>query len=382
MKPLIPELLACFAGDGVQCPSTLAGAITRTTEAELDWVFAAGLGPMLRAALGTHTQSLPESVGEKLLAANLTARVLMEQRVAAALDVIDCSRRCGEPITLLKGIALSHYQYERAHFRPMTDVDVLVSETAVPALEQALLAQGYWRDVPIMHEGSQHAEPLYHPASGTRVELHTRLFPVRSPLQAGRVFAPATLERESVDAEFHGRPVRRLSPELQLVYLASAWNRDLGGQPIDPSFVFGLFDAVALTRPPFDWDRVLGLIDNPTAAASVDVLLNCLASSGALGVPLHVLANARRRHRLMGAAEIAILTSLVNGYLLRGRRFGLCNSWRIWSGLFSAEDRPVLKVAKLPWYVAFPPDDPDRFSFGPQWRRLQRWASKKPESQR
>jgi hypothetical protein len=392
MKPAIAELLRWFSGERVRrepastqpaaAEPNLSTAIRRASAAELDWLFAAGLGPMLRDALGMATESLPAHVGERLLAADLTARVLIEQRVAAARDVIDASLGCGEPITLLKGISLSQYEYERAHFRPMTDVDVLVSEKAVPALEQALLAQGYWRDAPIMHEGSQHAEPLYHPVSGTRVELHVRLFPVRSPLQTGRVFAPATLERESIDAAFHGLSVRRLSPELQLVYLASAWNRDLCGQPVDPSFVFGLFDAVALTRPPFDWDRMFGLIDNPTAAASVDVLLNCLASSGALAVPMHVLATVRRRHRLMGAAEVAILTSLVNGYLLRGRRFTLCNSWRIWSGLFADEDRPVLKVAMLPWYVAFPPGDPDRFSFGPQWRRLQRWASKIPSSQR
>jgi hypothetical protein len=146
--------------------------------------------------------------------------------------------------------------------------------------------------------------------------------------------------------------------------------------------VFGLFDAIALARQPFNWDRVLGLIDSPTAAASVDVLLNCLVSSGALAVPMHVLATVRSRHRLMGAAEIAILTTLVNGYLLHGRRFSLCNSRRIWSGLFAADDRPVLKMAKLPWYVAFPLDDPDRFSFGPQWRRLQRWASTTSASNR
>lgn len=377
MRSLILALLDRFAGRTVgHGEATLAAAAAGAREAELAWTFAAGLGPLLRAQLGTATSSLPATLDERLLAADLTARVIVEQRVIAALDVVDACERRGASVALLKGISLSHYQYESAHFRPMTDVDVLVPEPAIPGLEKELVERGYWRAAPVMRPGSHHGEPLHHPGSNTRVELHSRLFPVGSPLQAGELFGPQTLRRESSEARFHGRPVHRLSREFQLLYLASAWNRDLSAQSIHPSFVFGLFDAVALTRPPFDWDRVLQLVDNPVAASSLDVLLACLVEEGVLDVPVHVMETLRRRHRLLGAAEIRILTSLVNGYLLRGRPFEICNSWRVWSSLLDTSDRPGVKSLKLPWYVAFPPDDPRRFHVPTQWRRLRRWAAR------
>jgi hypothetical protein len=379
---LIPALLASSAACPGEHASALAAATASATAVQLDWVFEAGLGPLLQASLGAAASSLSAQINERLLAADLTARVLIEQRVDAALDVVDACRRRGDRVTLLKGISLSHYQYASAHFRPMTDVDLLVDEASVPELEQALMEQGYCHAAPVMEPGSHHGEPLYHPRSGTRVELHSRLFPITSPLHVGTGFGRATLERESIDATFHGRPVRRLSSEFQLVYLAAAWNRDLCSQSIHPSFVFGLFDAVALTKQPFDWDRMLDLLDNPVAAASLDVLLACLVSLQVVSVPARVLGSVRQRHRLLGASEIAILTALVNGYLLRGRRFDACNSWRIWSTLFSTHDRPGIKTLKLPWYVAFPLEDPHRFDVSAQWRRFRRWALKGAASHR
>jgi hypothetical protein len=381
MTSLISTLLRCFAGRVPdQGAPSLSAAAANASAAELEWAFAAGLGPLLRASLGTAGSALPPALAERLLAADLTARVLIEQRVLTALDAVDACERRGHPVTLLKGISLSHYQYESPHFRPMTDVDVLVPEEAVAELESDLLERDYRHAAPVMAPDSHHGEPLYHSSTHTKLELHSALFPRRSPLRTGTLFDGPTLARESIEARFHGRTVRRLSREFQLVYLASAWSRDLCDQSLDPSFVFGLFDAVALTRSPFDWDRVLELVDNPLAAASLDVLLACLSQLHGALVPSRVRDGVRRRHRLLGAAEVALLRSLVRRSLLGGRRFEFCNSWRIWSSLFSTDGRPGLKLLRLPSHVAFPPQDPRRFDVTMQWARLRRWATKEARS--
>jgi hypothetical protein len=284
-------------------------------------------------------------------------------------------------VTLLKGISLGHYNYATPHFRPMTDADVLVPESALDALANDLLLQGYWREGIVVESGMQHAEPLYHPRSGTRVELHSRLFPLWSPLHQTATFGKAIIARESSPASFHGRSVCRLSPEFQLVYLAAAWNRDLSGQAIDPSFVFGLFDAAALMRPPFDWDRVLELADTPLPAASLAVMLECLRREE-VDVPGRVLSSLRRRHGLLlGNSELAVLTKLVHAFLLRGRHFSYFNSGRIWTPLLGASDPPGVKSLKIPWYVAFPPGETRRFELEYQWERVRRWAagSSRPE---
>ena len=141
--------------------------------------------------------------------------------------------------------------------------------------------------------------------------------------------------------------------------------------------MFGLFDAVALVQSPFDWDRVLAIVEDPLPAASLEVLLACVAPRGSVAVPRHVSAELRRRHRLVGRSEIAVLASLVDGYLLGAKRFRYFNTGRVWTPLLGAEGSPGLKTLKLPWYVAFPPTEPRRFQIAYQWDRVQRWASGK-----
>lgn len=374
MTSLIVALLRDFAARADTDRPPLVEAAVRASPAELDWALDAGLGPLLHARLSGA--AIPSSLRARLLAADLTARVLVQQRVDVAVDAIDACR--GESPTLLKGISLSHYQYEAPHCRPMTDVDVLLAgRDAVEVAERELLARGYWQSAPVMWPDSHHAEPLYHPRTDTKLELHFALFPAGSPLARSRAFSREALARESLQVEFHGRRVRRLSPELQLVYLAATWNRDLSSQALDPSFVIGLFDAVALTRPPFDWDRTLDLIDDGVVAASVDVVLAYLARHRLLDVPSGVVTAIRRRHRIVGPAEIAVLAALVDGYLLKGRPFGLCNSWRIWAPLLSEGDRPGVKSLKIPWYVAVPPRDLHRYDSTYQWERLKRWLARR-----
>jgi hypothetical protein len=376
VRPLISAALGRFAGPaGDAGDAELTAAVGRASASAFDWALQAGLGPLLHQALANSQPPLAPELAARLLAADLTARVVTQERVAAALDAIDACNRRGIPVTLLKGISLSHRHYPAPHFRPMTDADLLVPAAALDVLAADLLQQGYWREGIVVDPGLQHAEPLYHPISSTRVELHSRLFPLWSPLQQSTSFDADAIARESAPASFHGRPVSRLSPEFQLVYLAASWNRDLSGQALHPSFVFGLFDAVALMQAPFDWNLVLDIADSPPAAASLDVLLACLGREG-VDVPSHVRSSLRRRHGVLGASEVAVLASLVSGYLIRGKPFRYFNSARVWTPLLGASDRPGVKALKIPWYVAFPPGEPRRYELSYQWERIRRWGTR------
>ena len=78
------------------------------------------------------------------------------------------------------------------------------------------------------------------------MELHTLLFDDDSPLRDGTTFSPANVVKHSIDSCYHGRPIKRLSPELQLAYMASSWVNDLWSHNVHPSFIATLLDATYL----------------------------------------------------------------------------------------------------------------------------------------
>ena len=95
-----------------------------------------------------------------------------------------------------------------------------------------------------------------------------------------RLYSLQNIAEQSVAATYHGRPVRRLSYELQLVYIASSWVLDLTLSKIHPSFLPALFDAVYLLksfRRDLDWNGMMDWLDNELAAASLYVMLSYLS---------------------------------------------------------------------------------------------------------
>ena len=330
----------------------------------------AGLTPLMYHAMRGCPGRVPPAWRDELLSADLTAQVRFGNLCDAAVEVVDACERVGVRPTLLKGISISHQHYPIPHLRPMGDLDILVPESEFEQVESSLLRTGLVR-MPdqVRQAGSHHGIPLRHPRRRVWVEVHFALFPKTSELSSGALFSPAQIAAHSIASTFSGRPVFRLSDELQLVYIASSWIRDLSRNPIHASLVLPLLDAVYLLKASgesLDWDRLLaGLDNNELAAASLYIMLAYLCTRGLAACASPVLSRIASRQRIIGAWERKIIELLLDTYLVRGRPFApFFNNWTalIVLNTLLARGSHLRKLLALPWNIVFPPSLPNRYS--------------------
>ena len=319
------ELLKYAAGPTLpSLGSRIAALLPAVSEREFNWVIAGGLGPLLYHATREHRDVLPANLRERFLSAELTERVRHGAITDTAEDVIDACTACGVPVTLLKGISISSQHYPEEHLRPMSDIDVLVPAMAYSTIESALQDRGFQRGSDPPMADPHHGVPVMHRMRRVWVELHTTLYPSKSELMGNRVFSELHIAEQSIASTFHGRPVRRLSNELQLVYVASSWIRDITLKKIDPSFLPAVFDAVYLLKSSgsvLDWNAMLGWLDNRFAAASLYVLLTWLEKRELAECP--VLPRLAVTQSLVGPLELRLIHATIDHCLIGGRPWNL-----------------------------------------------------------
>lgn len=357
---LVVGLLTFAAAPGGACSFGNDGDVVLDADA-LRYVEIAGLLPLLGAALGACLERLPREQQDRLRAADLTARVRHAERERTALRVIIACEELGVPITLLKGIVMAA-RYPAAHLRQMGDVDVLVSREDRPRLQARLQRCGF---VALSGDWAEaaHGAPLRDPDNGVWVEVHDALFPANAARISRELFARESVQERSVCGEFCGRPIKRLCNELELVYLAAAWVRDLCSHAMHPSFLVPLVDAARLVGGDgrsIDWELVIDLLDDELAAAPLSLMLRCLDRHGVAGSARPAVTGILRQRG--GTIESAILLAMLDHWLIDGRHSPL--GWRarfVWSALLDA-GTPAMKIASLPWHVLFPRDIPDRFT--------------------
>ena len=225
-RPLVGQLLA-YAATGAPLGRTARQFAWRAEggdERQFRWAIDAGLGPLLHRATRDCVDVVPSAWREILLSADLTARVRHGCLVDSMLEIIEVCEGLQLRVTLLKGISVSEQLYPAEHLRPMSDIDVLIPAHTYALVEAALLGRGYRRmDYPAI-DGQHHGAPLHHSRRRTFIELHTALFSDDSPLREGSLFSPSNVALRSVGSRYHDRPVARLTPELQLAYIASSWS--------------------------------------------------------------------------------------------------------------------------------------------------------------
>jgi Uncharacterised nucleotidyltransferase len=366
-RPLLLDLLTYIAAGS---PSNSVGAalslrLREADDAQLQWIVDAGLAPLLYRATREGADQIPSGRRDALLSADLTAQVRHANFVRTTNELIDTCRELRAPVTLLKGISISEQYYPEAHLRPMGDVDILVPDGAREPVECALGAQGYTR-LPgyQVDETSHHGVPLCHPERHTWVEVHTTLFPKGTKLLRNELFSQSNLTAQTVPSTFNGKSVRRLSDELQLVYLASSWIRDLSRNRIHPSHAVALVDAVCLLRAvseTLNWDGLLGWMDNELASASLYLMLSYLSQRGLYQPAPDLLSRLESRQDLVRGVERAIIHTLVHRHLVSGRPFTrLFRVEHVWETLL-APGPHLWKLPLLPWNIVFPPAAPDRY---------------------
>ncbi len=339
----------------------------------------AGLAPLLHHAIVARFRDVPEDWQNALQGADLSARVRHGNFVDTANEIIDvCDRLRVEP-TLLKGISISERCYPAEHLRPMGDVDVLVPWQACAAVEEALLSLGYLRGPDHHpHGGRNHGAPLHHAARNVWVEIHTALFPPGEAADTSTLFGTANVEAESVTSRFHGRPVHRLSTELQLAYIARGWLSDMLHCKPNASFLPSLFDVIFLvtaSRPAPDWDKLIGWMDQNSSEASLYILLSYLAHLDILACPPTALKDLATRQRLVGSPELRIIHSILDYHLLGGTSLSrFLNDWHamICLNTLVGHGSPAAKLLLLPWNALFPPQLPDRYGVRLQLGRIRR----------
>lgn len=350
--------------------------LAQANDRQFQYVIDGGLAPLLFRGVRDRIDRMPSARRDALLSAHLTAQVRYGNLVDATTEIIDACEELRVSVTLLKGISVSDQHYPAAYLRPMGDIDLLIPELAYEAVEAALLRRGYIpRSDRPLDEGSYHGVPLLHPKRRVWVELHTALFPQSARVRRNGLFSPSQIAAQSVASTFHGRPVSRLTDELQLIYLAAYWIRDLSMHESHPSFVIPLLDAIYIlkrTNRTLDWKGLCHWLDNDVAMASLYLMLAYLSRCGLDGVPSEVLPRLASGQDIVGSLELKIIHAMIDRYLIEGRRFTrLFHSSRVWD-TFLAPGPHAAKLLVLPWNILFPPLSPDRYSITYQLERIPR----------
>ena len=344
--PLVGQLLT-YAATGAPLGhgnSRFAWRPEGGDERQFRWAIDGGLGPLLHRATRDCVDVVPPAWREALLSADLTARVRHGNLADAMLEIIeacDCLQIC---VTLLKGISVSEQLYPAEHLRPMADIDVLIPAHAYALVEAALLDRGYSKLNHPTIDVHHHGPPLRHPRRRTVVELHRGLFPDDSPFREDTAFSLSNVSLRSTWSQYHGRPVKRLAPELQLAYIASSWFNDLTLCKVHPSFIASLFDAIyllAASGRTLNWSGMLEWLDNDMAKASLYAMVTYLPRFGVEQLPSAALVQLASTQALVGPIQLQMIHRMLDRHLIGGR----------------------------PWGLALPPPVPGRYSLVHQFKK-------------
>jgi hypothetical protein len=302
-------------------PERLLDVTMSASQREFQWVLDAGFGPLLRLSLQAALASLPTGRRDSLAGSDLVAQIGYGDFLDTAVDIIDAAAAVGTTVTLLKGISISSQYYARPHFRPMSDIDVLLPASAYDVVEAEILARGFRRGRPLSSDVHHHGVPLHNPDRDNWVELHTGLVPPSSELLDGTFFGAANVCAHTIQAELCGRRIARLSDSMQLAYISCTWNFDLTVLNFHPSLVAALFDAVHLVKASgqqMNWAQLFATVDNEMAAASLLFMLSFLERHELIRDPpkLDYLA---ARQRWLGPLQLRWMLATVERYLLGGR---------------------------------------------------------------
>jgi hypothetical protein len=344
-------------------------------EAQVDWGIRTGLGPILYELALAAPNPISRPLVERLLISELAAKIAHWKRTTAINNIIDACSSSEISIIPLKGILICNEYYRKPYWRPMQDIDFLVAEEDLGRTESVLESLGYQQASPRpadFYYAHHHSMPFRHPSTEIVVEVHTGLFPSWSPLSEAFAFQSQNIATQLRPADFHGRPIYRLSFELELVYLSCHAVRE---RRIFGSLIPFLDLAFLLrhTGPELNWSTIFAWLDNRTVSAYVCVMLSYLEKHRLVELPRAVqlqLSDARKR---LGNFALNVILRDIDRYAASGKStndvLGRDQRIIIWDILL-APRAPVWNILLVPWYLAFPPSNPNRFRIQFQFARL------------
>ncbi len=334
-------------------------ALAAFGEAEIRWAVKTGLGPLLFQASKADPEAATSPLWPLLQGADLTARMLAGEQLDAMSEIIDaCAGHVGT-LTLLKGISICEQHYPEPHLRPMRDIDFLVEEDGLPAVEALLFKLGYCprSQFPAeFYRNHHHSMPFFHPQRGIWVEVHRGLFPPPIEASMDKVFSLEHLNTQLRPSAFQGRKVFRLSDEQQIVYIASHWAYQfdvVGG-------MIALLDMIYLlknTEGAVQWERILHWLRGSFASTSLYLILSYLDKYRLIEIAPEIIPGLFLRQRSFGHMNFKIVCALIDRYLVDGRALGQVFSLRnldiIWKTLL-LPGPPFLNLILVPWSLSLP----------------------------
>ncbi len=227
-----------------------------------EWLVGQGLAPYVWRQLKAVgcTTALPQGLSQALRGAYYTAVADAELRNTELRQVLDCLKAAGVTPILFKGAALAYTAYPDPACRPMGDLDLWVTEDAMPLARAALQAAGYREQAkdnrPLALQQQMAGEIAL---GGTRpghglVELHWGTF-AGEWLRRTAAVEDAEIRCRSRTIEVLGCEAWTLAAEDAVIQLAVhlAVNHQMGYPGVR-----GLLDVVLLARTAhIDWEAVV-----------------------------------------------------------------------------------------------------------------------------
>lgn len=259
-----------------------AGAVRAWTERHLAVARAHLLGPWLYHQF--HHSPRP-IVSDEMLSV-LHRDYLLSSLASVARDaqlggLIEPFLAQGIRVVLLKGAFLGRVVYRNPALRPMTDVDILVTEDQFEQAAMLLASLGYRLQVEAL--GSFHKD--LHPAlahihesrPGDAVDLHRGLW-----LMDYYRLSPSIVHEDALECDLMGQSVYYLSTELNFIHVA-LHNFTHSGMLRD------WLDLVLLvTRSDFDWNRLVHLAQSLGVLRPLYWVCRELSAHWGIAVPSYV----------------------------------------------------------------------------------------------
>jgi hypothetical protein len=182
MHPHTALLAACTP---LEITAYVRAGVAAAAEAITDWarfVTAAEeqrMAPLAYRALKGFPDLVPESAMQQLRALSLRHRLINAVRITALEEGLEAADKAGIRPLVLKGAALCSLVYPEPGLRPMSDIDLLVDDSQLLALQAVFLGQGF-SAAPMseMYREHRHLPPLYREVEGFHIslELHHSLY--------------------------------------------------------------------------------------------------------------------------------------------------------------------------------------------------------------
>lgn len=212
------------------------------------------LGHLVAAILSGELPALDEQL-EQASAARVWALETCLRLEADLLDAVDLLRAAGVDVTVLKGPATAHLDYEDPSRREFGDIDVLVRSEHWDDAVATLRAAGYERRYQEVRRGFDRRfgkGACFRAPVGTELDVHRTL--VMGPF--GLTIPLSDLwDGEGTPLPLAGRVLRALPPELR--FLHACYHAALGNPRRRLVPVRDVVEMLERARDPLDLDAVL-----------------------------------------------------------------------------------------------------------------------------